>query len=127
MANIPIGFTTVVTHLKAFTVTFGGDATFAASSATGDLIVTKAQLTVTANNQSRLYGDPNQPFTYVITGFVNGDDISVASGTADCTTTPTQASPVGADPITCAIGTPAAPNYVFTFLAGPLTFTPPAF
>jgi 6-phosphogluconolactonase (cycloisomerase 2 family) len=121
---VPLGFTTVGTHTQAFTVTFGGDASFAASSALGDLIVTKAQLTVTADNQSRLYGDPNPPFTYTITGFVNGDTISVVSGTADCTSTATQASPVGAYPITCTIGTLSAQNYVFAFVAGTLTINP---
>ncbi|HEY2233990.1 MAG TPA: MBG domain-containing protein [Candidatus Angelobacter sp.] len=121
---IPLGFTTVGTHPQAFTVTFGGDASFAASSALGDLIVTKAQLTVTADNQSRLYGDPNPAFTYVITGFVNGDDISVVSGAADCTTTATQASPVGAYPITCTVGTLSAQNYVFAFVPGTLTINP---
>lgn len=69
---VPLGFTTVGTHVAAFTVTFGGDASFGASSALGDLIVTKAQLTVTADNQARLYGDPNPPLTYVITGFEIG-------------------------------------------------------
>ncbi|MFL6387045.1 MAG: MBG domain-containing protein [Terriglobales bacterium] len=123
-AIVPLGFTTVGTHPQAFTVTFGGDASFAASSALGDLIVTKAQLTVTADNQSRLYGDPNPAFTYVITGFVNGDDISVVSGTADCTTTATQASPVGAYPITCTVGTLSAQNYVFAFVPGTLTINP---
>ena len=123
-AIVPLGFTTVGTHPQAFTVTFGGDASFAASSALGDLIVTKAQLTVTADNQSRLYGDPNPAFTYVITGFVNGDDISVVSGAADCTTTATQASPVGTYPITCTVGTLAAQNYVFAFVPGTLTINP---
>src|ERR1044071_2847262 len=123
-AVVPLGFTTVGTHPQAFTVTFGGDASFAASSALGDLIVTKAQLTVTADNQSRLYGDPNPTFTYTITGFVNGDTISVVSGTADCTSTATQASPVGTYPITCSVGTLSAQNYVFAFVAGTLTINP---
>jgi 6-phosphogluconolactonase (cycloisomerase 2 family) len=123
-AIVPLGFTTVGTHPQAFTVTFGGDASFASSSAQGDLIVTKAQLTVTADNQSRLYGDPNPPFTYTITGFVNGDTISVVSGAADCTSTATQASPVGAYPITCTVGTLSAQNYVFAFVAGTLTINP---
>jgi 6-phosphogluconolactonase (cycloisomerase 2 family) len=121
---VPLGFTTVGFHPQAFTVTFGGDASFAASSALGDLTVTKAQLTVTADNQSRLYGDPNPPFTYTITGFVNGDDISVVSGAADCTSAATPASPVGAYPITCAIGTLSAQNYLFAFVAGTLTINP---
>ncbi|MBZ5525381.1 MAG: hypothetical protein LAP21_24405, partial [Acidobacteriia bacterium] len=33
-------------------------------------------LTVTANNASRLYGDPNPVFTGIITGIVNGDNIT---------------------------------------------------
>jgi 6-phosphogluconolactonase (cycloisomerase 2 family) len=122
--SVPLGFTAVGTHPSAFTVTFGGDSSYAASSTTADLIVTKAQLTVTAVNQSRLYGDPNPALTYTITGFVNGDTISVVSGTADCTTTATQASPVGSYPITCTIGTLTAQNYVFAFVAGTLTVNP---
>jgi 6-phosphogluconolactonase (cycloisomerase 2 family) len=122
--NVPLGFTTVGTHLSAFTVSFGGDSSFAASGTTADLIVTKAQLTVTADNQARLYGDPNPPLTYTITGFVNGDTISVVSGTADCSTTATLASPVGTYPISCTIGTLAAANYVFAFVDGTLTVNP---
>jgi 6-phosphogluconolactonase (cycloisomerase 2 family) len=123
-AVVPLGFTTVGTHVGTFTVTFGGDASFGASSALGDLIVTKAQLTVTADNQARLYGDPNPTLTYAISGFVNGDTIAVVSGAADCSTTATQASPVGTYPITCAIGTLAAQNYVFAFVPGTLMVNP---
>ncbi|HET9837172.1 MAG TPA: MBG domain-containing protein [Candidatus Angelobacter sp.] len=122
--TVPLGFTTVGTHAAAFTATFGGDASFGPSSATGNLIVTKAQLTVTANNQSRLYGDPNPPLTYTITGFVNGDTIAVVSGTADCSTTATLTSPVGTYPITCTVGTLSAQNYVFAFVPGTLTVNP---
>jgi hypothetical protein len=46
------------------------------------------------------------------------------SGTADCSTTATLASPVGAYPITCSIGTLAATNYVFVFAPGTLTVNP---
>ena len=122
--SVPLGFTTVGTHPQAFTATFGGDATHTGSSATADLVVTKAQLTVTADNLSRLYGDPNPPLTYTITGFVNGDTAAVVSGTADCSTTATATSPVGTYPITCTQGTLAAQNYVFTFVDGTLTVNP---
>ena len=122
--SVPLGFTTVGTHPSAFTINFGGDATYAATSTTADLIVTKAQLTVTADNQSRLYGDPNPTLAYTITGFVNGDTISVVGGTADCSTTATATSPVGTYPITCTIGTLAAENYVFAFVNGTLTVNP---
>ncbi|MGC2698019.1 MAG: MBG domain-containing protein [Candidatus Angelobacter sp.] len=120
----PLGFTSVGTHPSAFTATFAGDASFGPSSATGTLIVTKAVLTVTADSLSRLYGDPNPPLTYTITGFVNGDTIAVVSGTASCSTTATQASPVGAYPITCTQGTLSATNYNFVFVDGTLTVNP---
>ncbi|HET9183279.1 MAG TPA: MBG domain-containing protein, partial [Candidatus Angelobacter sp.] len=122
--TVPLGFTTVGTHTGAFTVTFGGDALHTGSSATADLIVTKAVLTVTADNQTRLYGDPNPPLTYTITGFVNQDTIAVVSGTANCTTTATLTSPVGTYPITCTQGTLSATNYDFVFVPGTLTVTP---
>src|SRR5581483_5911609 len=120
----PVGTTSVGTHLAAFTATFAGDSSFGASSATGDLVVTKAVLTVTAHNLSKLYGDPNPPLTYTITGFVNGDTIAVVSGTAVCSTTATQTSPVGTYHITCTQGTLAAINYDFVFVDGTLTVNP---
>ncbi|MBZ5520983.1 MAG: beta-propeller fold lactonase family protein, partial [Acidobacteriia bacterium] len=122
--SLPIGTISVGTHASAFTVSFGGDSSFLASSAVGTLVVTKAQLTVAADNQSRLYGDPNPALTYTITGFVNGDTIAVVSGTANCTTTATPTSPVGTYPITCTVGTLTATNYVFVFVPGTLTVNP---
>ena len=89
-----------------------------------DLYVTTraAQLTVTANNQSRLFGQANPPLTYTISGFVGGDTSAVVSGTAACTTTATPSSPAGTYPITCTAGTLSAPGYTFaTFVAGTLT------
>ncbi|MBZ5508941.1 MAG: beta-propeller fold lactonase family protein [Acidobacteriia bacterium] len=122
--TLPIGTISVGTHPSAFTVSFGGDSSFLASNAVGTLVVTKAQLTVTADNQSRLYGDANPPLTYTITGFVNGDTLAVVSGTANCTTTATPASPAGTYPTTCTAGTLAAANYVFVFVDGTLTVNP---
>ena len=95
-----------------------------AASGSTDLYMTTrdAKLTVTANNQSRLFGQANPPLTYAITGFVGGDTSAVVSGTAACTTTATPFSPAGDYPITCTAGTLGAPGYVFaTFVAGTLT------
>jgi len=81
-----------------------------------------AVLTVTANNQSRLFGQPNPPLTYTIRGFVGGETSAVVSGTAACTTTATPSSTAGSYPITCTAGTLSAPGYTFTtFVAGTLT------
>jgi hypothetical protein len=87
----------------------------------GSLSVGPAQLTVTADNKSIVYGAAIPPLTYKITGFVNGDAASVVTGSANCTTTATTASPAGSYPITCTIGSLAAANYSFGFAAGTLT------
>src|SRR5207237_6493808 len=78
---------------------------------------------VTADAKSKIYGAGNPALTYTITGFVNGDPASVASGTANCATTATTLSGVGGYPITCTQGTLAATNYTFSFVGGTLTVT----
>lgn len=42
----------------------------------GQLTITKADLTVVADNQSRAYGEANPQLTISYSGFVNGDDVS---------------------------------------------------
>ena len=71
-----------------------------------------AKLTVTANDQSRLFGQANPPLTYAISGFVGGETSAVVSGTAACSTTATPSSPAGTYPITCTAGSLSAPGYV---------------
>ena len=61
----------------------------------GTLTITRAPLTVHANNASRLYGVPNPAFTAFFTGFRNGDTESVVQGTPTFTTAADQFSPVG--------------------------------
>jgi hypothetical protein len=77
---------------------------------------------VTADHQSRLFGEANPPLTYAMSGFVGGETSAVVSGTASCSTTATPSSPAGDYPITCTVGSLSAPGYVFdTFVAGTLT------
>jgi hypothetical protein len=93
-------------------------------SGLSDLYMTTraAQLTVTANNQARLFGQTNPPLTYTISGFVGGETSAVVSGSAACSTTATASSPAGMYPITCSVGTLSAPGYSFaTFVSGTLT------
>src|SRR6266850_4531053 len=87
----------------------------------GQLTVTKAGLTVTANNASRNFGDPDPAFTASYTGFVNGDSAGVLSGTAAFSTTAVATSPEGNYPINVAVGTLTAANYNFSFAGGILT------
>src|SRR6185369_11977081 len=88
--------------------------------------ITKAHLTVTANDQSRAYGAANPSLTATLSGFKNGETSSVVSGAAACTTTAVANSPVpGPYPINCTQGTLTAANYDFTtFVPGSLTITP---
>jgi hypothetical protein len=92
-------------------------------TATVNITVSKAALTVTANNASRVYGVANPSFTPIYSGFVNGDTSAALTGSPSLTTTATAASPVGSYPITAAAGTLAATNYSFVFVNGTLTIT----
>lgn len=90
----------------------------------GNLSITPAPLTVTADNKSKVYGQANPPLTDTITGFVNGDTASVISGAADLNTVATTASGVGSYTITAGPGTLSAANYTFSFVNGTLTVNP---
>src|SRR6185295_9710475 len=82
----------------------------------GMLTVTPAPLTVTANNEMKVYGAANPPFGVTYGGFVNGDT------PANLTTAPTlvaladAATPVGTYAIL--VGGATAANYTITFLNG---------
>ena len=107
----------------ALGVSFAGDNQFSASTGSSTLTVTKATLTVTTQNATKVYGDANPAFTYVISGFLNNETVAVVSGTANCNTSANSASPAGTFPITCSLGTLAATNYIFTFVPATLTIT----
>src|SRR6185503_7707371 len=89
----------------------------------GALTVTQALLTVSANNQSKIYGDALPTFTVSYSGFVNGEDTNVLSGEPELTTTATPGSGVGSSPYLIAItnGTLVADNYSFVFGNGELS------
>ncbi|MES2905992.1 MAG: YDG domain-containing protein [Pseudomonadota bacterium] len=84
----------------------------------GTLTVTPALLLVTANNGSRFQGQANPAFSAGITGFKNGEDVSIVSGL-------TLSSPANAS---SAAGTyaivpanAAVPNYNLSYANGSLT------
>ncbi len=85
--------------------------------------ITKATLTVTANNQTRKFMEENPAFTYTITGFVRGDTLAVVTGSPVLTTTATKSSPIGEYPITITAGSLQAANYNFIMVNGKLTIT----
>jgi len=85
--------------------------------------ITPAQLTVTADNKSRLQGDANPLFTSTITGFVGGEVLNTSgvTGAANLSTTADGSSAPGPYTITAALGTLAATNYNFALNNGTLT------
>ena len=86
--------------------------------APGTLTVTRAALTVTANNASRIWGFANPAFSGTAVGLVGTD--TLASIGVSCTSAATPTSAVGIYPITCT-GTPV--NYTVTYFPGTLAVT----
>src|SRR5205814_2143903 len=81
---------------SGFTLTGAATANYYLSptTATTTASITPAPLTMTANNASRPYGQPNPTFTATYSAFVNGETAGVLSGTLTITTTAIQTSPV---------------------------------
>jgi hypothetical protein len=119
----PVSGTVLGAGSQTLNVTFNPSDTTDYNSNTGSvgLTVNQATLTVTATSASRAYNTANPTFADTITGYVNGDNSSVVSGTASLTTTATLSSTVGPYTITAALGTLSAANYTFAFVNGTLT------
>ncbi len=86
----------------------------------GNLTITPAPLTVTAEDKSKVYGDPNPVLTARYSGLKGSDTETVVSGLT-LTTPATDGSEVGSYTITAANGT--ASNYTLSFVDGVLTVT----
>ena len=87
----------------------------------GTLSITKATITVTADNKTRIYGDGNPAFTVSYAGFKNGQDESVFTTLATATTGANLLSNVGNHAITA--NGAAAGNYDFAYVGGTLSIT----
>ena len=91
----------------------------------GNLTVTPAPLTITANGVSRVYGASDPALGVTLLGFVNGETSSVLGGTlsvvdSDAATTTAVGSYAG---VITASGQTST-NYTITYIAGNLTVTP---
>ena len=91
----------------------------------GNLTVTPWTLTITADNQSKVQGDPIPPLTYTVGGWIAGDDDGDMLTAPNCTTTADADSPGGTYPITCSDAV-APEHYVLAYNAGTLTVNAPA-
>ncbi|TMF27887.1 MAG: DUF5050 domain-containing protein, partial [Chloroflexi bacterium] len=124
---LPIGsYNVTVRFGENITAPIVYDATssrYAGSDDGGTVAVTRAPLTIKANDASRRFGNANPTFTGTITGLAPGDNIS-----ATYSTTATPTSPLGTYPIVPTAVDPGSKlgNYSLTKVNGTLTVGPPA-
>jgi len=85
-------------------------------------VINPATLTVTANDQMKMCGQPNPPLTASYSGFISGENTNVLTSPAVLSTTATINSAAGAYPITASGATAA--NYTIDYDSGTLTVFP---
>lgn len=78
------------------------------------LTVNPVNLQVKALSTSSTYGAALPALNYAISGFVNGDNSSVVSGTPTISTTAVSGSAAGTYPISAGVGGLSATNYIFS-------------
>lgn len=119
MIHITGAGTTTITASQA-----GSPLYFPAASVSRTLTVDKAALTIAVRDTSKVEGQQNPDFTFVYTGFVNGETAANLITAPSVNTTATAASSAGYYTITPANAT--SNNYTITFTAGRLTILPAA-
>ncbi|NVK84739.1 MAG: T9SS type A sorting domain-containing protein, partial [Cytophagia bacterium] len=97
----------------------GVSANYSFTTNKGTLTISKAVLTATADDKSKIYGESNPTFTITYTGFVNGDDATSITTEPTASTTADETTGVGTYDIDLTGG--AADNYSFNLTSGTLT------
>jgi hypothetical protein len=116
---------TATSHVSGnpYSITASGavDADYTISYASGALTVTPVALTITADNQLKIYGTALPTLTASYSGFVNGDTSANLTTQPTLSTTATASSPVGTYPITAsgAVDT----DYSISYADGTLTIS----
>ena len=91
------GTNAIILGAGTFTITASleEDANHFGASVAQEVTIKKADLTVTAENASREYGENNPIFTYTFKGFVNGDTKSDLTAAIEIKSNAVPVSPVG--------------------------------
>lgn len=91
---------------------------YLAATITTSITVSKAVLTIKADDKAKCIGKNNPAFTYAVTGYVNGESASVFVKAPTLNTTALTNSAVGKYPITA--NNALAQNYSFNYVDGNL-------
>jgi autotransporter-associated beta strand protein len=106
------------------TASGAADADYTISYVAGNLTVTPAPLTITANDFTKAYGDALPTFSANYSGFVNGDTSANLDTQPTLGTTATAASHVAGSPYAINASGAADTDYTVSYVAGSLTVTP---
>ena len=108
-----------------YSITASGavDTDYSISYVAGTLTVTPAGLTITANNQTKVYGAALPPLTASYSGFVNGDTSTSLTTQPTLSTTATAASHVAGNPYAITASGAVETDYSISYVAGTLTVT----
>ena len=90
----------------------------------GIITVTSAALTITADNQTKVYGADLPTLTVSYAGFVNGDNSASLTASPTLATTATAISHVSGNPYAITASGAVDFDYTITYVAGNLTVTP---
>jgi gliding motility-associated-like protein len=123
-ASTPVSLTSPVdVYTDAITIEGGADENYSFSYVAADFEVTKATLTVTADSQTKVYGDPNPSLTFQYSGFVNGDDAGDLATEPAASTSVSVTSPVDVYTDAITIDGGADENYSFSYVAADFEVT----
>ena len=117
LASINVG-----TYSSGVGASFAGDSSYSSSSATNTLTVDTAPLTATVSGSQVYGGSPS--FTAVYSGFVNGQNSSVVTGSLSCSTNANASSAVGGGYTISNCSGLSAANYTIGYSYGTLTVNP---
>jgi Ca2+-binding RTX toxin-like protein len=108
----------------AITASGAASSDYTISYADGELTVTPAPLTITADDKSKVYGAPLPALTASYSGFVNGDDPTDLITLPTLSTPATASSHVADSPYPITAAGAASSDYTISYVAGLLQITP---
>ncbi|OYV76000.1 MAG: hypothetical protein B7Z74_00780 [Deltaproteobacteria bacterium 21-66-5] len=119
---------TAASHVSGspYAITASGavDGDYTITYVAGELTVTPAPLTITADDKSKVYGAALPTLTASYSGFVNGDTPASLTTAPTLSTTATAGSHVSGSPYAIAASGAADADYTISYVPGALTVTP---